>query len=345
MDSSIVRIIDANLNRSREALRVIEEYARFVRDDADAARRVKRARHGLRSITDAIGADELLVARDITNDVGRDAKTAAERTRETTEDVVRASFGRLSEAARVLGEYAKLVSPEAADAAEKLRYAAYELEQRIVLRGGLRERFRKVRLYVLITEDLCSGDWLQTTEAAIRGGAGCVQLREKGVADAVLLDRARLLRALTVELNALLIINDRPDIARLSGADGVHVGQEDLSVAEARRIAGGGVLVGKSTHTIEQFDLAVAEHPDYIAVGPMFDSPTKPQNHIAGPETLREAAKRTEIALVGIGGITADNAGGVIEAGAGCVCVCSAVVGADDVEGACRSIAQAVAEP
>jgi thiamine-phosphate pyrophosphorylase len=338
METSVLRVLDANLNRAREALRVIEEYARFVRDDADAAERVKLARHGLRQIVEAVGADRLLTARDILNDVGRDVKTAAELQRASTEGVVRAAFARLSEAARVLSEYGKLVAPTAAASAEKLRYQSYELEQRVVLRGALRAHIRRVRLYVILTEALCSRGWYETAQVALRGGADCLQLREKSLPDAELLGRARRLRGLTAKHDALLVINDRPDMAKLSGADGVHVGQGDLSVPEARRIAGANVLVGKSTHTVEQFDAALAEEPDYLAVGPMFASTTKPQDHIAGPQTLAEVALRTQIPLIGIGGITAENAAQVMKAGASGVCVCSAVIGANDVEAAAAAI-------
>jgi len=342
VDPAVMRILDANLNRGREALRVIEEYTRFALDDADAAERAKTCRHQLREFVEAAGPNALLAARDIVGDVGRDVKTAAELQRASAEDVVRAAFARLSEAARVLGEYGKLVSPPAANVAEQLRYQSYELEQRVVLRGSLRAKFRTVRLYVILTEALCRGGWLETAEAVIRGGAGCLQLREKDLPDAELLRRARQLRELTARRDVLLFINDRPDVAKLARADGVHVGQDDLPVHEARRIAGGNVLVGKSTHTLEQFEAAVAQDPDYIAVGPMFPSPTKPQDHIAGPQTLAEAAKRTQIPLVGIGGITPANAAAIIQAGASSICACSAVIGADNVEAAARSIMTSV---
>jgi thiamine-phosphate pyrophosphorylase len=337
VEPSVLRIVDANLNRAREALRVIEDHARFALDDIDVAERVKVARHGLRRIVEEVGPDKLLAARDILNDVGRDVKTATEQQRRSAEDIVRAAFARLTEAARVLGEYGKLFSSNAAEAAEKLRYRAYELEQRVVLRGARRAHLRRVRLYVIVTEALCSRDWFETAEAVLRGGAGCVQLREKGLPDAELLRRARRLRELTRQHNALLVINDRPDIARLSGADGLHVGQDDLSVAQARAIAGGDILVGKSTHTLEQYDSALAEEPDYLAVGPMFASTTKPQDHIAGPQMLARAAKRTQIPLIGIGGITAENVGAVFQAGASCACVCSAIIGAKDAEAAASS--------
>ncbi len=338
MDPAVLRILDVNVNRSREALRVIEDYARFALDDLDAAAAAKRCRHMLGEFVRAVGRDELLGARDITGDVGREVKTAGELRRDTVDAVVRAAFGRLSESARGLGEYGKLLSGSAAARAEELRYAGYELEQRIVLRGGLRARLRAVRLYVLVTAALCRRDWLETAAAAMRGGAGCVQLREKGLGDAELLERARRLRALTREHNALLAVNDRPDIARLAAADIVHVGQDDLAVGEVRRIAGTGILVGKSTHTVAQLEAALAEEPDYVAVGPMYQSATKPQGHVVGPELLAAAVQRTSLPVVVIGGIGAENAGALVAAGARCLCVCGGVIGQDDPEGAARAM-------
>jgi thiamine-phosphate pyrophosphorylase len=334
VDAEILRILDANVNRTREALRVIEDYARFVLDDADAAETVKHCRHALRTIINAAGGDALLAARDIVSDVGRDLKTAAELERGSVEDVVRAAFGRWSEATRALGEYGKLVSPTAATAAETLRYRGYELQQRIVLRGTLRRRFRDVRLYVLITEALCRRPWLETAEAAIRGGAGCLQLREKELPDAELLRRARQMRELTARHDVLLAVNDRPDIARLAHADIVHVGQDDLSVQEVRRIAGARVLVGKSTHTLAQFEAALAEEPDYLAIGPMFPSETKPQEHIAGPQILAAARSRTTLPLVAVGGITPQNAAELTAAGATSLAVCAAILSAPDPQAA-----------
>lgn len=342
MDADVLRILDANLNRAREALRVVEEYARFVCDDADAAAAAKQCRHQLRGIAAALGADHLLSARDIVSDVGRDVKTPAELRRDSAEDVVKAAFARLTEAARVLGEYGKLISPLAAEMAETLRYRAYELEQRLVLRGQLRQKLAQVRLYVLITAALCRRPWLETAEAAIRGGAACLQLREKTLEGGELLRRARRLRELTARQGVLLAVNDRPDIAKLAGADIVHVGQDDLAVQEVRRVAGGAVLVGKSTHTVPQFEAALGESPDYLAIGPMFPSDTKPQPHVAGPETLALVRPLTELPIVAIGGITADTAGRIRAAGANCIAVCTAVTAADDPESAAREICQTV---
>ncbi len=338
MDTTVLRIVDVNVNRAREALRVIEDYARFVLDDGEAAGAVKACRHALVGIVEAIGAEGLLGARDIVGDVGREVKTERELQRDSVEAVVRAAFVRLQEAGRGLGEYGKLLAGEGAGAAETLRYRAYELEQRIVLRGALRRRFRDVRVYLLLTEGFCRGDWLETAAVALRGGVGCVQLREKELEGGELLQRAKQLRSLTREHGALLAVNDRPDIARLAGADVCHVGQGDLSVRDARRVAGAGVLVGKSTHTREQFEAALSEEPDYVAAGPMFQSVTKPQEHIAGVEMLAWARGRTALPIVAIGGIDAENVREVAAAGADCVAVCRAVLGAEDVEQAVRRL-------
>lgn len=343
MNSPAYRILDVNLNRLREALRVIEDHARFTLDDADSAAAAKHLRHSLREIVISLGTENLSRARDILGDVGRDARAPGELERREIGDVVGAAFGRAQESARSLCEYAKLVSPDVAIRAERIRHAAYELEQRVMLRGDARRRFRAAGLYVIITRALCRNDWLQTAEQALRGGAACLQLREKSLPDRELLDAARRLRDLTLQHGALFIMNDRPDIAVLSHADGVHLGQDDLAANDARRVAGAHLLIGKSTHTAEQFDAALWERPDYLAVGPMFQTATKPQPHVAGVETLRLVASRTALPIVAIGGIAAASAGAMIAAGASSVCVCSAVIGASDPAEAAAEISRAIA--
>ncbi len=338
MDRDTLRIIDANLNRAREALRVIEDWARFGQNDRAAAEACKRLRHELRGVADALGPGNLLAARDVAGDVGREAKTRSELTRGGAEDVLRAAFARAGEALRAIGEFAKPDAPDAAAAAERGRYALYDLEPALLARGERRKRFAAVRLYVIVTADVCRADWRATAEAAIAGGAGCVQLREKRLDDAELLRRAQWLRALTARHGVLLILNDRPDVARLVDADGVHLGQADLAPRDARQIVGGQRLVGLSTHTREQVRAAVDSGADYLAVGPMFPSATKPSDHVPGVELLREARGLTALPIVGIGGITADNAGAVYEGGATMCCVCSAVVGSVEPASTARAI-------
>ncbi len=195
-------------------------------------------------------------------------------------------------------------------------------------------RFEKVKLYVLLTEALCRTDWDDTAQAVLAGGAQAIQLREKDLSDLALLERARQMRELCDRYGALLIVNDRADIALAAEAHGVHLGQADLPVRDARRMLGPDFIIGLSTHTVEQAKAALHDPPDYLAVGPMFPSPTKSQHHIAGPETLNAVRKLTSLPVVAIGGINAQNADELRSADA--MAVCSAVISAEDVLDAVR---------
>ena len=245
--------------------------------------------------------------------------------------VALAAGKRLSEALRAVEEYGKTMDTTFAAAVEKIRYHGYELERRLDATANAKACFGHVRLYVIVTESLCSGDWFATAEAALIGGADCLQLREKDVSDRELLNRAKRLARLCHDHDALLIVNDRPDIAAISGADGVHLGQDDMPVAAARRVVSPTCLVGVSTHNMEQVEAAAAAAPDYIAVGPMFPTSTKPQHHIPGPKTLAEARSHTSLPLVAIGGIDERNVDEVLSAPSCAVCVCQAVIAQPDV--------------
>lgn len=341
-DATSLRIIDANLNRAREALRVMEEFARFRLEDAVLSAAIKEARHDLARSVPSDLAPRLPACRDIVGDVGTHVSAPQEYERSGTSDVAVAATKRATEALRAIEEYAKSVSRDWAAGVEKIRYRVYDLERRVTLTLRARQRFGAVRLYVLITEALCAGDWFDTARWVLEGGADCLQLREHALPDRELLHRARRLASLCREHDAMLIVNNRPDIAAVSGAHGVHVGQDDLSVADARRIVGPDLLVGVSTHTIEQVRTAASEAPDYIAVGPMFPSPTKPQDRTAGPSTLAEAGSCTSLPLVAIGGINATNAGEVLDAAQCSLCVCQSVVAEPDVVAATRRLASAV---
>lgn len=342
MSPTVARILDANVNRAREALRVIEESVRFGADDAETTGVMKQIRHDLTAAVAGLDATVLLSSRDTAGDVGTTISTDSERSRQSVEDVVTAAFKRLSEALRVLEEYGKTVDSQFAAAMEQLRYRIYDLEKRVRFEPWRRFRFAAVRLYVLITESLCHGRWIDVAEAAIDGGAQCLQLREKTLPDGELIRRAESLRTLTRRQGVLLVINDRPDIARLVEADGVHLGQEDMPVAAARRIVGPRILIGRSTHTLAQVRAAMSEGPDYIAVGPMFATATKPQDHVAGPETLKAALKELDRPHLAIGGITTENVTTLTAVGCRCVAVCSGVISRPDVSAAARALRKAM---
>jgi thiamine-phosphate pyrophosphorylase len=158
------------------------------------------------------------------------------------------------------------------------------------------------------------------------GGASFIQLRDKEASGRELLDQAIACLKLTREAGATLIINDRVDVALTAGADGVHLGQDDLSVDEAREILGEDKIIGVSTHSIDQFRAALETSANYIALGPVFPTLTKENTvPVVGLELVREARKLTDRPLVAIGGINLGRAPEVIEAGADCVAVISAL--------------------
>ncbi|MBI5761969.1 MAG: thiamine phosphate synthase [Planctomycetes bacterium] len=339
MPPHLARILDANANRAREALRVLEEHCRMVLDDGPLTQRVKDVRHELAAALKHFGADSLLAARDTEHDVGTTITTESESHRADTQSVAVAAAKRAAESLRCMEEYGKITNAPAAAAIEQLRYRVYTLEQDILIGGPRRARLRTARLHVLVTASLCKRPWLDVCTAALAGGADVIQLREKELPDTELLARAKSLREITARANALLIINDRPDIARLADADGVHLGQTDLPVAAAREIVGANRLIGVSTHSLAEARAAIAAQPDYLGVGPMFASPTKPHVAVQGPKLLSEIAAITLLPLAAIGGINASNARDILAASPrAALAVSHAILSADDCECVVRAL-------
>jgi thiamine-phosphate pyrophosphorylase len=172
---------------------------------------------------------------------------------------------------------------------------------------------------------------------ALRGGVDLFQLREKEARDEAVLAAAREARALCDEAGALFILNDRPDLVEAAGADGVHVGQEDMPVARARAFVGAQRIVGRSTH--EPAHLAAAAGADYLAVGPVHETPTKPGRPAAGPAYVRHAAAHDPgVPWFAIGGIDEHTVGEVVAAGARRIVVVRAITEAPDPERAARAL-------
>jgi thiamine-phosphate pyrophosphorylase len=166
--------------------------------------------------------------------------------------------------------------------------------------------------------------------AFLDGGARFLQLRAKSLPGSSFLDAAVAVVELARNYGALVVINDRADIARLSGADGVHVGQQDLSPEAARRVFGAGAIVGRSTHTLAELEAAATEPVDYIAIGPVFGTVTKATGHDAVGLAMVRRAAAYGWPVVAIGGITLDTAASVIAAGARSVAVISDLLSGGD---------------
>jgi thiamine-phosphate pyrophosphorylase len=324
------RILDACANRAREGLRVLEDYCRFVLDDAFLCRSLKEWRHDLSAALAELPQSLLLEARETQYDVGIHVSTPSEQERDSLREVAQANGKRLQEALRSLEEYGKVYDPRLGQKLEQLRYRAYVLERALLLGAAARRRLQEARLYVLLTGSRCVAtlDWIIAEVAA--AGAGIVQLREKTKSDRELLECARPVRRWTQKAGVLFIVNDRPDIARLVEADGVHLGQDDLPVKEARRILGPDALIGVSTHNLEQLRQAILDGASYVGVGPVFSSGTKDFAELAGLEFVRQAMAETTLPAFAIGGINLETIDAVAAAGARRIAVSGAIAAAED---------------
>ncbi|NCV92745.1 MAG: thiamine phosphate synthase, partial [Synechococcaceae bacterium WB7_3xG_012] len=280
--AAVLRLLDANLDRAREGLRVIEDWCRFGLDRADLVARSKDMRQRLGRLHD----ERYKRARDAAGDVATGMAHPAQREREQPQAVVAANCGRVQEALRVLEEFGRGVDDRLAEEAAAVRYALYDLEVDVMRAsaGGQerRERLRAARLYLVTSP---SPRLEAVVEAALEGGVRLVQYRAKDgslgpdgqpITDAVRLQQAQALRQLCSRHGALFLVNDRIDIALAVDADGVHLGQGDLPPALARQLLGPEKLIGRSTHALAQLQQAMRDGCDYVGVGPVNATPTKP---------------------------------------------------------------------
>jgi thiamine-phosphate pyrophosphorylase len=216
----------------------------------------------------------------------------------------------------------------------------------VIRKGRVISLFHKeyLPLYLCADRAFAAGRPLaELVEAAIAGGVTMVQLREKEMSTRDFLEAALSMRALTARLGVPFVVNDRVDIALAAGADGVHLGGSDMPVAAARKLAGGKLFIGATARSVEAARAAKEAGADYLGVGAMFRTETKSDTITIGPGALRAIKKATGLPIVGIGGVNAQNAAAVVEAGADGVAVVSAILSQADAEAAARAIRAAFA--
>lgn len=285
MKRNALRILDANGNRAAEGFRVLEDIARFLLDDAFLAGLAKQQRHAVRAALPTIA----VAARDTAGDVGTTITANDEQIRSRLVDLIRANAARAQEALRTAEETSKLLGfGPAASALETARYATYRLETGLLARLPAWRLFQ-VRLYALVDITL-TDDPVGVAAATARGGAGAVQLRAKSLAPRAYYDLAARVGDAVRAAGALFIINDHVAIARALDADGVHIGQDDLPVSAARAVVGPCCALGISAHTAEQIKTGISDGADYLGLGPMYATTTKPHEPERGP-TLLDAAR------------------------------------------------------
>lgn len=331
-EHELYRILDAAANRAREGLRVVEDYARFVLNDPFLTEQLKQVRHELAGAMQLLPAAALLAQRDTLTDVGTTLNTAAEGQRQDAAHVLTANWKRLQEALRSLEEFSKPLAGSPAKHFEALRYRCYTLERALAVNESAQQRLEHARLYLLLDCRANRDEFYSLAANLIQAPIDVIQLRDKQADDRKLLEHGLLLRQLLRERAAshgqvpLFIMNDRPDLAVLCDADGVHVGQEELPVAAVRKIVGPERLIGVSTHCLEQARQAVLDGADYLGVGPTFPSQTKHFAAFPGIELLRHVAAEITLPAFAIGGINEQNLPEVRAAGFSRIAVGAAIL-------------------
>jgi thiamine-phosphate pyrophosphorylase len=337
----LMRMIDAAVNRAGEGLRVAEDYVRFVLDDPHLTRLAKALRHNFADAVAIIAASDRHSARESQHDVGTVITVAGEHERADTWAVCVASLKRAQQSLRSLEEYGKLSDAKFAHEIELIRYRLYTLEKAIDTERTSRGRLEGVRLCVLVDGRQSVEEFERLVSSLVDAGVGMIQLRDKRLSDRELTARARWLRALIRDKPTLAIINDRPDIAAATHVDGVHLGQHDLTVKDARTIVGTRMLVGVSTHTLEQARSAALDGANYVGAGPTYPSRTKSFDELAGPAFLRAISQEIRLPTFAIGGINTDNLAEVRATGVTRVAVGAAITEAADPGRAARKFVEA----
>ncbi len=333
----MLRLLDANLNRAREGLRVLEDISRFVLNDRPLTRELRQLR--LQLVVGTPGEVGLLSARDVEGDVGA-GRPGGER--EGLSSLVLANAKRAQEALRVLEEGAPLEGWDPSPF-QKARLALYDLEKRLLGLLLRKDKTEKVSgLYVVLDRGFLKerkgGDEVEAAQAAIKGGARVLQLRDRVGEKGDMLAVATKLRELCAREGVLFIINDHLDLALATGADGLHLGQRDLPLKEARRLLPIDSLLGLSCHSLEEAKGAEEAGADYMALGSIFPTTSKEKAVVIGVETLARVRKAVSLPIVAIGGINQENVAQVLQAGAQAVAVISAVLGPPDIEAAARGL-------
>jgi thiamine-phosphate pyrophosphorylase len=201
-----------------------------------------------------------------------------------------------------------------------------------------RARLNECRLYFICGERPGGRPLQAVLPAALAGGVDIFQLRMKQADDSAIVQTAAIARAACAETGALFILNDRPDLVAATGADGVHVGQDDAAIGAARAALGEELLIGVSTHAPAQLDAAIANGADYAGAGPVYETPTKPGRAAVGLDYVRYAAAQSSIPFFAIGGLDGDDAAAAVSAGATRLAVVRAIAQAADPEAAASAL-------
>jgi len=335
-----LRIIDANLNRVGESLRLLEDLARLMLNNATLAKQLKAMRHEL-EVRELSVKKQLLQARNAEGDVGINIEAPEQVEGRDLPATVVANTRRVQQSLRVIEELAKIPSIKLdPEKFKKARFSLYTIERDLISKLLRKDKVERISgLYVIIDAQFLRGrSHIDVAAQAIEGGAKVIQLRDKTMPKRELLPIALELKSLCAENNVLFIVNDHLDIALAADADGLHLGQDDLPIPVARRLLPIEKIIGCSVTTVAQAITAESEGADYIAVGAIYPTMSKEAVEVVGLERLCLIRNEVRLPLVVIGGITQDNVAEVLAAGANSVAVISAILEAESPKEAARQI-------
>jgi len=338
--NKIFRMLDANLNRATEGLRVAEDVVRFVLDDSKLTSKLKDIRHQIVEIVKRLSGPKSvsLFVRNVHSDVGAKRSTKEEGRRKNVLDIFMANIKRAEESIRVFEEMSKLFPSNLGPKFKKIRFEIYDIEQNAA--SKLKKKIKlDFNLYV-ITDPSFGKSHLYIMKAAAKAGAKIVQLRDKNMTRLEYLKTAKVMSKWAKKHDITFIVNDHPDIAEKVHADGVHLGLKDAKKAVRRKpsAVSDGMMIGISASNLKEAVKAQRLGADYIGFGPVFDTPMKPGVKPLGIKALKGVMKRVTIPLVAIGGINRSNIGQIRAAGCDKVAVIRAVLGARDIAKATREL-------
>jgi thiamine-phosphate pyrophosphorylase len=316
------QIIDVNLNRLSEGIKVLEDLARFYFRDYQTLQRIRNLKQSLWQKFGAIRKQAIL-SRQSEKDLGRKIRYDIHK-RGNLVDILTVNFKRSQEASRILEELFKLINTKHTGFFKDLRFKLYDLEKRLFVQN---KQEINPQIYAIIDiKTVGRKNLAKITRACLQGGATMLQLRETDSATTrQWLSSARQIQKALINANVKFIINNRIDIALAVSADGVHLGNNDMPIKKAKELLGASKTIGITVRNLKQARTAAKLGANYLGVGSVFESLTKTNAPIVGLKTLQQIVKAVKIPVVAIGGITRQNIGDVIQTGAAGVAVVSAV--------------------
>ena len=365
MHHSIYTVIDADTNRLMEGLRVVEEISRFVLRNGGLTKKIKDLRGKVKEAVSLAyeGDEKLLDSRNIQKDSGRKLYSGSEGKRTDISEIVTANIKRAQEAARVLEEFTKLIDPKIGKTFKEIRFELYEIEKQLCRGDSRIARTSKLNfdLYVVTDPDVLNGrSPVNAVREIIKGGCRMIQLRDKKASVGQYYKWAKQISEICrgvskyapPEKHVSFIVNDYVDICIALDADGVHLGQDDMPVSVARKLLGPEKIIGLSTHSYEQALKGSMSGADYISIGPIFATQSKPGIKPLGLDIVRAYCNTPlQIPFVAIGGINESNIKDVIKSCRGRfetgpyqnvrIAVIRAVVGRQNIAAATKNLRRA----